>query len=322
MRHAILGLLAVLGLLSSSTMWAAELALTLTQAEEGAAAAQLWAQQGNGWRAIRRLEQPVFVAAGSLWSLRMEPAQTSYVDCECVQVYQERGRRVDPDRPPKACKKAATVAIPVAVQVGGAKRIRLASAPSDATGEEGVSEPSYQLLGVAGPYVLLADHHYALLCQAAHGAIISTLHVVDMRNGTTVRPWTAAEAKRIAASGSRAAVEAIRRERPSETGADEIGEGQGVELNAVRFRWQNGRFAPQWLLSMFDCYACSDGRWGSYSRSAWISLTQATTPWLQALPPLAGTLASLSKSEPEAIAISLLTPEQAGLLRADVDHAP
>ncbi len=293
---------------------ARDVALTWQPGDKGQTKTQAWTRDDGDWRLASTLNSPHFVADGTVWQLSSDSVNIPYTNCSCVvAAYAAHGGMPDWDSPvPKNCRHIAKINIPVAQQLGGKRRIRLTAPPQDVTGEDGESDPNYQVLGVVGSQVVVATHAYQMTCGAAHGGLASTIAVTDLHTGKPAQPWTAAEAGQASAAGRSAAIANLIKAQKLKN-AKELSELKGAKfrLSALRIAWRGGHLTPSWLLTTEACYACSDGIWGSYSWSTWVNVLVPTPKNFSLFDVLPAPLSRLSSRVPDAMAIGLVPAEQA-----------
>lgn len=294
---------------------AADLALVLRPRDEGGPITEVWRRDGLEWHRSAQRNDTLVAAGKDVWRITTRQVTSHYDDCRCMSALWDRLNREPTDAEVASCGRKATWDLPVATRVGDGKVRDLADVFNDVTGEseDGWSRPSFELLGVVGSKALMVSRLYSYSCGGAHGSESAQLFVTDLSTGSRTPLWSAAEEKSTAQALRPALIEKAvaagmqTREEFDDLPIPDIG------APALRPRWTGLRFTPDWLLTWWGCFACSDGIWGSYSRSLWLPAGTAMPPSLAAYN-LTPQLAGLTAAVPDAVAVSLVPR---GLLPAE-----
>lgn len=292
---------------------AADLALVLRPREEGGPVTEVWRRDALDWRRAAQRRDTLIAVGPDLWRITTQPAVSSYTDCGCMSALWENLDREPTRAEERSCSHKGTWKRPVAVRVGDALKRTLSDDVPDLTGEGGMSEPAFELLGVVGSKVLMVSRIFSYACGGAHGAESAELFVTDLSTGRRTPLWTDLEERRVAGALRPTLIEKAvaagmqTREEFDDLLIPDIG------APALRPRWTGLRFTPDWLLTWWGCFACSDGVWGSYSRSLWLPAGDALPESLMAYT-LPAQLTGLPAAVPDAVAIGLVPR---GLLPAE-----
>lgn len=154
---------------------------------------------------------------------------------------------------------------------GGAERQEVVTPPEG--GDANEIGHGADVLASVGPYLFIRESTYVYAC-GAHGGSGAEFHVWDLERGATL---------------------ALLEEVPDvpalqQTAAEALAEGEGEdeerdlpELTMITPAYQpGGRLRWDAQLTGWACYACSDGLWSSYSRSAVVPTTFRSgrfAPW-------------------------------------------
>lgn len=260
----------------------------------------------NGAEVARK--EGVHLAAGAhVWRIERHEGRVTGLDCDCVG-------RADPSMTttPDACKTAVPTQVVTAVDLLSTEHFDLVTAPTAVAALDGESSPGVAatIVSTVGPYVFLETSGYSYGCGAAHGNGWVGYEVIDATTAArsvveVVTPAEASAIKTTEAAGT------LARQQAAEGAAFDP---QTFTLTEVRPRWQaDGKLVAEAQLTWDACYACSDGLWGSYSRSARIPtrvperlLPHATTPapvlawWSAHPPPLTGGWSAVPPDQAEA----------------------
>lgn len=294
-------------------------ALTLPLALATPALAQeawlVWTAPGKGLGQSQLLEMTAmgpqiaassagFVAAhGSrVWSVRPVTVQLPVVACGCLTAAERDS--YNPDKPPPRCvSKKPFQSLQLVDALTGKARL-LAPPPPHLSAEEGEPTWRIELLGQVGQYVLAQEYTWESPCMAAHGGAAAAFIALDLASGKAVDLWAKAEHDQLLRAGRDKALTAIREalKKAGEDGrmVDEMADT--LSIQAVSPAWDAaGRLQPRWLYVIGWDYASGDGVWGSYSRGAWVQISQklkrfANQPLLPL--PVRLHLAALAKADP------------------------
>jgi hypothetical protein len=303
----LLSLLAVASILLPASALAAEDALVWAPNASGKVEAQLWQRPDGGqWSLSRVLPGLSLVGKGGLQELTSATVKVPSYDCECGRNVRED---MTPEEFPTKCKKSVAVQIP-AIRTRG-KLVPLMKAPDHTSGEDGTADgPQAEVLGVVGPYVFVAVHHWTYYCGAAHGNAAAWFMVWDSDAGKTIALWDAAEEKGLARAMSIRALAYIQ----DEAGEDNQDEGEKtLKLSAIKAQWLEGKLAPSWLGTVDWVYAGGDSMWGSYTRSKWLDnglVPKKLLPYKD----LPEALVPLATAVPTALQLRLLVPTELAAL--------
>ncbi len=213
---------------------------------------------GEG-RVVARRPGVFASGGGAVWAWTKGTKPARGVDCECVRDngYAENAQ----------CPTTAPVGVADMVDLLGGRRIALLEVPTsggqiDYGQMEPPSQEAWPVAGV-GPYLLMQRSIYLYGC-GAHGSTGVEWSVYDLRTGDTVALLDSAET---AAATAREGASALAELKKGMT-EDEAAEAS-VMLTMVRTRWTaDGALRADYQFTAGACYACSDGMWSSYSRSA------------------------------------------------------
>ena len=290
---------------------AADLALVLRPRDEGGPITEVWRRDALDWRRAAQRRDTLIAVGPDLWRVTTEPASGTYNDCWCLNRLYGRLDREPTLAEERSCSHKGTWMRPVAVRVGDGLKRTLSDNDPDLTGEDGMSEPIFELLGVAGTKVLLVGRHFSYACGAAHGEGSAELSVTDLATGLREPLWTTEEELRVAGALRPTLIEkAVAAGMQTREEFDDL---PIIGAPALRPRWTGLRFTPDWLLSWWACFADSDGIWRSYSRSLWLP-AGAAMPAALSTYNLSPALAGLTVAAPDAVAVGLVPR---GLLPAE-----
>ena len=246
----------------------------LVWSHDGDRAETVWID-ANGAE-VARHDGIALIAGPHLWRVESHDGVATGLDCACIA-------RTDPTYTtmPEACRTSLPTDVVFAVDLlDPTQRLELVAAPVSAAAlQEGDSSPNVaaQLVASAGPFLFIETSGSSYGCGAAHPNGWTAYEVVDLTNATKtlVTPLTAAESTAIKSTETAAA-------KAREFKADaSVFEPEAYELTELRPRWQaDGKLVTEAQLTWEACYACSDGLWGSNSRSA-----RVPTPLPQSLAP-------------------------------------
>lgn len=264
--------------------------------------AELWRGFDGEWRRAYELARVPLLVDGRLWEITTRTIGIPWVDCFCVN--QAAGR--EPDDPEVLCTKKLQVKWPTAVGPLPGQERALADTPSDCGGEGGAYAPNFTYHAIFDGLVALSVRGSSNGC-GAHTSEWVKFETSALPSGERLPLWTAEEGSAIADAGKPAAVATLMEEigGRSEEDLNELRSG-AMELNAMTARWKDGRFQPEWLLSRSTCYACSNGRWNSYTEAAWVTPDVPLPSPLMPHAALAPALRSLAALVPDAIGFALL----------------
>jgi hypothetical protein len=128
------------------------------------------------------------------------------------------------------------------------------------------------IVGSAGAAVFVATTTDGFAC-GAHGSITSGLDLIDLSTGASLLDRAAMESAQKAAPDLRAKAAEAFKLHAEVTLIDDVPADQaGGALTMVYPIYPDASAAPQWRYQFTRdaCYACSDGRWDSYSVSEWV----------------------------------------------------
>ncbi|WP_437732775.1 hypothetical protein [Sorangium sp. So ce1335] len=146
---------------------------------------------------------------------------------------------------------------------GGGERQAVISAPDQ--GESNVFQHSAAVIGSVGPYLFIEERTYSDLC-GAHGSESAAFTVWDAERGAVVD--LVAEVSGV--PSLQRAAEAMFDEEDPDAERREQDPPQLVKVAPVYDARGALRLTAQLARSV--CYACSDGAWSSYSRSATVPI--------------------------------------------------
>lgn len=219
----------------------------------------------------------IYVAgAGTVWAWTPGMKKGTWIDCECLR---EQEFDEDDSRMAARCPQEAEVRVADLVDVVGGRRIEVLKGESDE--DMAPPEQSAQPLAGVGPYLFVEYFHDLYMC-GAHGVGGFGPGVYDLRTGAQVELVDSVEAEAYEAREGEAARAALIAE-------NEVGEAfeiEGVDLTEVEVRWSpEGALSVAYQFTTGACYACSDGEYGSYSRSHSVPAREvipALRPYLRA----------------------------------------
>jgi hypothetical protein len=209
---------------------------------------------GEG-RVVARRAGVFASGGGAVWAWTEGKKPGRGVDCFCL-------RDAEFDETAQ-CPKTEPVGVADLVDALGGRRIALLEVPA---GDSLLIEPPYQeatpLAGV-GPYLMLERRVYTYAC-GAHGSQSVEWFVYDLRTGDTVALLDSAETAAAIAREGAAALAELKKGMTEDEAAE-----ADVMLTALQARWTaEGALRVAYQFTTGACYACGDGVWSSYSRSA------------------------------------------------------
>lgn len=216
----------------------------------------------NGAEVARH--EGVHLAAGPhVWRIEKHEGRATGLDCDCVN-------RVDPagSTAPEACKVGVPTEVMFATDLLSTDRIDLVTAPAAAQSLDDLdSSPgvSASIVSTIGPYLFLESYGYSYGCGAAHGNGWVSYEMIDATASArvVVEPLTPSET-----DGIKTAETAVVLSRELANDGSVFNPGS-YTVTELRVRWQaDGKLVTEAQLTWDACYACSDGLWGSYTRSA------------------------------------------------------
>jgi hypothetical protein len=221
-------------------------------------------------------ERPgIYVAGGgTVWAWTPGMKKGRWIDCECLR----NAEFAEDSATTAQCRQDAEVRVADLVDVAGGRRIEVLTGESD----DAISPPEQRatpLTGV-GPYLFVEFFHDIYAC-GAHGFGGASPGVYDLRTGEqVVLIDTVNAAPYVLREGevARAALAAEEEDTTVEVGP--------VDLTEVEVRWTpEGELKVAYQFTISACYACSDGEFGSYSRSESVPAREvipALQPYLRA----------------------------------------
>jgi hypothetical protein len=209
---------------------------------------------GEG-RVVARRPGVYAAGGGTVW--RWTEAKTPWkgVDCECLRAeeYAEGAQ----------CVATAPVAVAALVDESGERTIPMLVLPTGEDLEIAPPEQEARPLSGVGPFLLVERRMETYAC-GAHGSVGVEWAAYDLRAGAPAALLDSAETHAATAREGAAALAELRREMEPEEAAR-----REVELTAVEARWSpDGALRVGYQFTTGACYACSDGLWSSYTRSA------------------------------------------------------
>jgi hypothetical protein len=217
----------------------------------------------------------VYVAgAGTVWAWTAGMKKGRWIDCECL-----RNAEFAEDSVTTAqCRQDAEVRVADLVDVLGDRRIEVLTAESD----DVMAPPEQRATPLAGvgPYLFVEYFHDIYMC-GAHGVGGASPGVYDLRTGEQVVLIDTVNAAPYVLREGEVARAALAAEEEDTT--VEVGQ---LDLTEVEVRWTpEGELKVAYQFTMGACYACSDGEFGSYSRSESVPAREvipALQPYLRA----------------------------------------
>jgi len=214
---------------------------------------------GEG-RVVARRPGVFASGGGAVWAWTKGTKPGRGVDCGCKREaeYAEDAQ----------CPSTEPVGVADLVDALGGRRIALLEIPTsngdiDYSQLEPPGQDAWPVGGV-GPYLLTMSSRYIFGCEAAHGSRGVKWAVYDLRTGDAVALLDSAETAAATAREGAAALAELKKEMTPEEAAE-----ADVELTVVETRWTpDGALRVAYQFTTGACYACSDGMWSSYSRSA------------------------------------------------------
>jgi hypothetical protein len=182
-----------------------------------------------------------------------------------------------------------TAELPVLVDVLSGARTRIVEPPAD-LGASADFQLNAEPYAQVGPWLFVQMFSYSYDC-GAHGGSGADLVVWDLARGVPSTAFDSASMKEFGAPALARAVRALN----TKLGADGPVEAAGVSPSTLLPSYDaSGRLRLGVLFSAFACYACGDGRWGSYSISEVVPLLEVPARFApHAAPPALAALASL-----------------------------
>lgn len=244
----------------------AYLVWSVDPAESAGRAGTAWID-GQG-RVVARRPGVYVAGGGTVWAWTEGKKPGRGVDCECL-----RNAEFADDA---QCAKTAPVGVVDLVDALGGRKIALLEAPAgDSVQIEPPEQEARPLAGV-GPFLMVETRSDNYAC-GAHGSLHVGWDAYDLRSGDTVSLLDSAEVEAAIAREGAAALAELRKEMdPEEVAYRE------VEMTALEARWTpEGALRVGYQFTTGACYACSDGIWSSYSRSAVVPAASIPRPFAE-----------------------------------------
>lgn len=177
------------------------------------------------------------------------------------------------------------------------RRIEAVDAASDPRATS--LDQSLSIDGVLGPYVLGREQRWQYSC-GAHGSSEVEAYFVDLEHGAVLR-GSAYPLPAIPVAGFEAAGSQLVAESDGMLASDDV-EPSLLTPTALLPGFSDGRFFVRLQLTVDACYACSDDRWSSYTRSTRIHV-QTPSPFVE-LPAYPAAVAAFVRRHPGTIGVS------------------
>jgi hypothetical protein len=205
-------------------------------------------------REIAREPGIVIVAAGKKW--RAEKQQHAVALASCKEMFAAQG--IDNDFEDGEIQEAHTSRLVFRSDAGpDEQQLTAFDREEDLVGTVGAFDADDEITGSVGPFVFVKRTTYSFAC-GAHGSTTVESLVWDLEHGVPVN-----------LAGELPVDPSLATEARAELGDEVFDLGEEPELTELVPRLtDDGRIVLDRQLTMGACYACSDGRWSSYSRSA------------------------------------------------------
>jgi hypothetical protein len=216
---------------------------------------------------------PVSIINGTFYEVRIEKRKVKNADCSTANFS-------DPDAKPKLVDAEEPELSLVKTGPDG-KESRRIIVPAEGD-EYGERSTEFDVLGMVGPWLFVVPSTYYYGCGAAHGGMRHEMIILNVETGEKILAppvqkkrddeqerkdkgpmqtlFTQKEYEAIMKALGAKAVKAINDEM-MESAAE-------LDLTKVRPIVHNDALGIEVLLTGGTCYACSDGLWDSYTRSA------------------------------------------------------
>ncbi len=205
----------------------------------------------------QRLADGVLIAAGSdVWRLELETTAVTLYECDWQGDDGPRGKTV-------GTKPALRATLE---RLGRGTKVEVSAAPLDE-----VADIDHRIAAVAsvGPYLFLVEHVWTYSC-GAHGHVEVRSMAFDVRAQAALEPLTDADGDAVSRSARGEALRMFAAD--DQAGFGEL-RAEDVVLTRLLPRWTGeGLLEVGARFTAPACYACSDGLWSSYTRSADVAL--------------------------------------------------
>ncbi|OGW18281.1 MAG: hypothetical protein A2072_03895 [Nitrospirae bacterium GWC1_57_7] len=233
----------------------------------------LWIDDSGTVVKRRKGALPVSIINGTFSEVRIEKRKVKNADCFTADIK-------DPDARPKLVDaEEPELSIIRTGPDGKETRTVIVAAEGD---EYGDRSTEFEVLGMVGPWLFVVPKTYYYGCGAAHGGMGHEMIIVNVETGekilaAPVQKKRADEQQRKGGGSMQtlftqtehdAVMTALGAKAVKAINDEMIESATELDLTKVRPIVHNDALGIEVLLTGGTCYACSDGLWDSYTRSA------------------------------------------------------